>query len=262
MEIRKSERKQAKIKLALQGSAGSGKTYSSLLLGKGLTKGDFSKIAIIDTENKSADLYAHLGDYNVVSMGATFTGGVNSFDIYTNLLENNQGESYQLQALPFKDLESMIIPLGLITSAVEEITFTADVMNLPPDIKVFLEDRLQNTFTRLDQENTKYEVTLAETNGAGRFFIHTTQSVLSVSSDALLTSISVYKLNNSKVRIAGLSQGKTTVKLFNILGKQVVNTSFSTNGVNDISLPKLAPGVYIVNVNMETGQLNKKIIIE
>ena len=45
MEIRKSERKQAKIKLALQGSAGSGKTYSSLLLAKGLTKGDFSKIA-------------------------------------------------------------------------------------------------------------------------------------------------------------------------------------------------------------------------
>ena len=29
MEIRKSERKKAKIKLALQGSAGSGKTYSS-----------------------------------------------------------------------------------------------------------------------------------------------------------------------------------------------------------------------------------------
>jgi len=36
MEIRKSERKKAKIKLALQGSAGSGKTYSSLLLAKGL----------------------------------------------------------------------------------------------------------------------------------------------------------------------------------------------------------------------------------
>jgi len=32
MEIRKPERKQAEIKLALQGSAGSGKTYSSLLI--------------------------------------------------------------------------------------------------------------------------------------------------------------------------------------------------------------------------------------
>lgn len=73
MQLRKSERKQAKIKLALQGSAGSGKTYSSLLLAKGLTNGDFSKVAIIDTENRSADLYAHLGDYNVLSMDAPYT---------------------------------------------------------------------------------------------------------------------------------------------------------------------------------------------
>jgi hypothetical protein len=73
MEIRKSERKKAKIKLAIQGSAGSGKTYSSLLLAKGLTGGDFAKIAIIDTENKSADLYAHLGNYNVVSMDPPYS---------------------------------------------------------------------------------------------------------------------------------------------------------------------------------------------
>ena len=73
VEIRKSERKKAKIKLALQGSAGSGKTYSSLLLAKGLAGGDFTKIAIIDTENKSADLYAHLGDYNVVSMDTPYS---------------------------------------------------------------------------------------------------------------------------------------------------------------------------------------------
>ena len=73
MQLRKSERKQAKIKLALQGSAGSGKTYSSLLLAKGLTNGDFSKVAIIDTENRSADLYAHLGGYSVLSMDAPYS---------------------------------------------------------------------------------------------------------------------------------------------------------------------------------------------
>ena len=73
MEIRKSERKNAKIKLALQGSAGSGKTYSSLLLAKGLIGGDFTKTAIIDTEHGSADLYAHLGNYNVVSMDPPYS---------------------------------------------------------------------------------------------------------------------------------------------------------------------------------------------
>lgn len=73
MELRKSERKRAKIKMALQGSAGSGKTYSSLLLAKGLLNGDFSKVAIIDTENGSANLYAHLGQYNVLSLEPPYT---------------------------------------------------------------------------------------------------------------------------------------------------------------------------------------------
>jgi len=73
MNLRKSERKRAKIKMALQGSAGSGKTYSSLLLAKGLINGDFSKVAIVDSENGSADLYAHLGQYNVLSLTPPFT---------------------------------------------------------------------------------------------------------------------------------------------------------------------------------------------
>lgn len=73
MQLRLSERKKAKIKMALQGSAGSGKTYSSLLLAQGLTNGDLTKVAIIDTENGSADLYAHLGQYNVLTLTPPFT---------------------------------------------------------------------------------------------------------------------------------------------------------------------------------------------
>ena len=57
LNLRVSSKKQAKIKLALQGCAGSGKTYSALLLAYGLTN-DWTKIAIIDSENGSADLYA------------------------------------------------------------------------------------------------------------------------------------------------------------------------------------------------------------
>ncbi|MBV7268947.1 AAA family ATPase [Winogradskyella luteola] len=73
MELRKSERKNAKIKMALQAPSGAGKTYSSLLIAKGLTNEDFSKVAVIDTENGSADLYAHLGEYNVLSLKPPFS---------------------------------------------------------------------------------------------------------------------------------------------------------------------------------------------
>lgn len=72
MQLRVSKRSQARIRIAMQGPSGSGKTYSSLLLAFGLVS-DWSKVAVIDTENQSADLYAHLGNYNVVSLGAPFS---------------------------------------------------------------------------------------------------------------------------------------------------------------------------------------------
>lgn len=72
MQLRTTERKSAKIRLSLQGASGSGKTYSSLLLAYGLV-GDWNKIAIIDTENGSADLYSDLGDYYVLTLSEPYT---------------------------------------------------------------------------------------------------------------------------------------------------------------------------------------------
>lgn len=72
MQLQKAMRKQAPIKMGLTGPSGSGKTYSSLLLAYGLVK-DWDKIVVIDSENHSADLYAHLGDYSVVHIGPPFS---------------------------------------------------------------------------------------------------------------------------------------------------------------------------------------------
>ena len=72
MNLQQAERKQAKIKLGLQSPSGAGKTYSALLLANGLIN-DWSKIAVIDTENHSADLYAHLGPYQVLALEKPFT---------------------------------------------------------------------------------------------------------------------------------------------------------------------------------------------
>ena len=72
MQLRKATRKKAKIRLGLSAVSGGGKTYSAILIAKGLT-GDLSKVAVIDTENGSADLYAHLGAFNVLPLTAPFT---------------------------------------------------------------------------------------------------------------------------------------------------------------------------------------------
>ncbi len=72
MEIRKSQRKESKMKLCLQGPSGSGKTYSALLMAYGICN-DWNKITVIDTENHSADLYSHLGSYNVLDLSAPYS---------------------------------------------------------------------------------------------------------------------------------------------------------------------------------------------
>lgn len=71
--LRKATRQKAKIRLGLSAVSGGGKTFSALLIAKGLAGGDLSKVAIIDTENGSADLYAHLGDYSVLPLTAPYT---------------------------------------------------------------------------------------------------------------------------------------------------------------------------------------------
>lgn len=72
MQLQKATRKKVKLRLGLSAVAGGGKTYSALLLAKGLVK-DWSKIAVIDTENNSASLYSHLGDFNAIELQSPYT---------------------------------------------------------------------------------------------------------------------------------------------------------------------------------------------
>ena len=55
-QIRKAERRKARLRLGMIGASGSGKTLSSLLIAYGLV-GDWSKIGLIDTEQGSGELY-------------------------------------------------------------------------------------------------------------------------------------------------------------------------------------------------------------
>ncbi len=72
MKLKQAQRHQVKLRIGLSGPSGYGKSYSSLLLAYGITN-DWSKIAIIDTENNSASLYSHLGDFNVLTLDEPYS---------------------------------------------------------------------------------------------------------------------------------------------------------------------------------------------
>ncbi len=72
MGFRKAQRKQAKLKIGLSAPSGAGKTYSALLIAKGIC-GNWEEIAVIDTENGSAELYSDLGGYSVCGIKPPYT---------------------------------------------------------------------------------------------------------------------------------------------------------------------------------------------
>ncbi len=72
MKLQTAQRHQVKLRLGISGASGFGKSYSALLLAYGITN-DWSKVAIIDTENNSASLYSHLGNFNVLSLNEPYS---------------------------------------------------------------------------------------------------------------------------------------------------------------------------------------------
>ncbi|WP_298767183.1 T9SS type A sorting domain-containing protein [uncultured Polaribacter sp.] len=192
-----------------------------------------------------------------------FSGSTSNLEIYTGLVAGNFEKKLAIQSLPNQDYDNMVIPVGVTANANSEITFAANSLNLPTGFKVFLEDRANNTFNRLDKANATYTTTIKEQSTEGRFFLHTkNKAVLSVNAN-FLNSVNVYKTTNSNLKITGLQQGQVRFTLYNILGKQITAADFKViNSFQNIALPVLSKGVYLIQLETENGKLNQKIIIE
>ncbi|MFQ3326833.1 MAG: hypothetical protein ACI8YC_001472 [Salibacteraceae bacterium] len=155
----------------------------------------------------------------------------------------------------------MIIPVGINAVSGTEITISVATHNLPDGIDVYLEDKEDGSFTLLESD-ANYTTTLSEAlNGIGRYYLHTSAQVLSTG-DLMTANISLYITNNNTLRVVGVQNVAAQVKVYSMLGKQVQVTSFRGNGMNEVLLPKVAKGVYLIQLETEAGTLHKKIIIE
>ena len=191
-----------------------------------------------------------------------FGGVANEFTIYTHAVANGNGRDLGIQSLPNNDFESMIIPVGINAEAGTTITIDAATNNFPEGINIYLEDKQENSFTLFDTDSNFSSTLESSLSGIGRFYLHTTSSVLSAADFDINTSVSLYTSGNNNLRIVGVQKGAASVQLYNILGREVFKTSFEGNGVNDITLNTIPTGIYIVKLATENGTLNRKIIIQ
>jgi hypothetical protein len=84
----KATKAQAKLRLALCGTAGTGKTYSALSIGTELVPG--GRVAVIDTERGSASLYADRFGFDVLNLDT------HSPDAYVEAIRGAEAEGYDV----------------------------------------------------------------------------------------------------------------------------------------------------------------------
>ena len=89
MSFKKAVRKQAKLRLALCGPSGSGKTFGSLKIAQGLAPS--GRIALIDTERGSGELYADVVDYDIATLAPPYTP-----DRYIALIQEAEAAHYDV----------------------------------------------------------------------------------------------------------------------------------------------------------------------
>jgi AAA domain len=104
MSFKKAVKEKAKLRMIVSGASGAGKTYTSLRVARGL--GD--KIALVDSEFKSASKYADLFDFDVMDLLDT------SPQTYINAIAEAEKAGYD------------VIVLDSLTHAWESVKSTVD----------------------------------------------------------------------------------------------------------------------------------------
>jgi hypothetical protein len=191
-----------------------------------------------------------------------FGGIANEFAIYTWAVADGNGRNLGIQSLPDNNYENMIIPVGVNAVSGTTITIDAATNNFPEAINIYLEDKQDNSFTLLGVDANFSTVLENNLSGIGRFYLHTTSNTLSTNDLEISNNVSIYASSRKNLHIVGVQKGTTKLQLYNILGKEILKTSFEGNSLNTIELPNLSNGLYIAKISSLAGTISRKIIIQ
>jgi len=183
-----------------------------------------------------------------------------SFSLYSELLEDSEGNGMAIQSLGLTDLSDVVIPLGLKASQGQQITFSIETSTLPADVEVYLEDNIENTYTLLNQGSYTFTADTA-INGTGRFYLNIGNVTLS-QVDKELNSLSLYAANKN-IFVNGQLLATTQVDVYDTLGRVVMSSNLETgSNTNKINASQLSTGIYVVKLANGTQELTKKVIIK
>jgi len=185
-----------------------------------------------------------------------------SASIMTRLVEEDEGHGMAINAMGLDAMENVVVPLVINQSAGQEFRINLHTSTIP-DPNLYLEDIEEGTFTNLYESDFVYATT-SDLSGVGRFFLHMTTDTMS-NGEVSTSMLNAYKeIDANYITVEGLATqpNATKVRLYNILGSEVLSTTLQNNmGIQTISTIGMATGIYIVELESGTDRLTKKLII-
>ena len=223
-----------------------------LKLYEGDTEIDYTRFYFKDGLDTGLDIGYDAGHFNQEA------------SLMSRLLEEDEGVGFVINAMGLDNVNDAIIPIVINREGGDNFRISIDTFGIYAGTNVYLEDNQNGTMTLLNQED--FELTPQSTlSGAGRFYIHLTQETFS-NEDATTNLLNVFKLDrNNFITVEGLSteSNQTNLKLYNILGKEILSTTLLNNtNTQTISTEGLSTGIYVIKLESGSNLLTKKIIIK
>lgn len=206
--------------------------------------------------NDTSPLTGNLTDNGAFAISNYITSGTGSF---TNTAA---GDYLVLGNVAGSGAMNNKITINLKNSSgtlVDSVTFGGGTSEAPQGNATSIEDeaifRIPNG-TDTDTDNIDFSIGKSSIGS-----VNTSENVLSIES-SILNNVLIFKTNSLALKMIGLPQGKTSIALYNIMGKEIVTTTFILNeNKKDVPLPNLTPGIYFIKIQTVKGTIKKKIIL-
>ena len=237
---------------------------------------DFISLGLENTSSEFS-LYLHEGQDKVATTRFYFDYGLGlgldpgydagaynpSMALSSRLAEDDQGINMGINAMNIDSFEQTTIPLVINRAAGTAFRISMEDSTIPQGVEVYLEDTQTQVLTNL--RNQDFILTpQSDVSGMGRFYLKMSGNSLEVG-DIEESYISIYKPSDRDcIVMEGLSNVQSGhVKLFNIMGQEVITQSIKPNeSTQNILTSGLESGIYIIKLNADNLILTKKLIIK
>ncbi len=186
---------------------------------------------------------------------ATFISEGSSIEFYS-LLDPNKLEIQGRSEL--QENQDIEIPLGYQVVSAGDYTVSIVLEYIDPNFNILLEDKLLDIITDLRQSNYTFNVP-SPIEDHNRFVVHYNYAAQLAVDDSVIdqNEVHTYFLNDQLLTNVNNNAQPSTIELFDILGKEVINVKFKKK----ISTQNIETGIYIVKYNFEDSKtVSKKVI--